>query len=450
MMADRYLQEMRRYYYVTPTSYLILIKTFRDLLDKKRKTIDKTINKFDKGLDQLAKASQDVEALKEKLNNLIPQLKQKSEEAKVMMEQMEKQKIEVAKEEKIASAEKSKAEEASNIAAGIKAECDKALAEVIPIYEAALSAVKQLSGSDVTEMKSMSNPSDTVRVVAKTLCLFFDVKPDKKRGQTAAEGVKEDYWDPCKKKVLNASLLKQLQNYDKDNVDIKILEAVKPILSTPEYQDDKLKNASKAAWGIAKWVRAIVQYDEAMKIVKPKKAELAEANEKLSVAKAQLKKAEDSFAAVQATMQALEEKLIKTQEEETRLKNEKNIAQNKVELAESLLGKLDGEKKNWEINLAKNRADKLNLVGDVIISSGVIAYLGVFTQNYRTLCIDQWVKMMKEFQIQSSDNVSLKEVLGNKVQLRSWNLNNLPSDDFSADNAIIMENSDRWPLIIDP
>lgn len=119
-------------------------------------------------------------------------------------------------------------------------------------------------------------------------------------------------------------------------------------------------------------------------------------------------------------------------------------------MAESLLGKLDGEKKNWEINLAKNRADKLNLVGDVIISSGVIAYLGVFTQNYRTLCIDQWVKMMKEFQIQSSDNVSLKEVLGNKVQLRSWNLNNLPSDDFSADNAIIMENSDRWPLIIDP
>jgi len=98
------------------------------------------------------------------------------------MEQMEKQKIEVAKEEKIASAEKSKAEEASTIAAGIKAECDKALAEVIPIYEAALSAVKQLSGSDVTEMKSMSNPSDTVRVVAKTLCLFFDVKPDKKRG----------------------------------------------------------------------------------------------------------------------------------------------------------------------------------------------------------------------------------------------------------------------------
>jgi len=46
-------------------------------------------------------------------------------------------------------------------------------------------------------------------------------------------------------------------------------------------------------------------------------------------------------------MQALEEKLIKTQEEETRLKNEKNIAANKVDLAEKLLDKLGGEKKAW-------------------------------------------------------------------------------------------------------
>lgn len=43
------------------------------------------------------------------------------------MEQMEKQKIEVAKEEKIALVEKSKAEEASSIAGAIKADCDKAL-----------------------------------------------------------------------------------------------------------------------------------------------------------------------------------------------------------------------------------------------------------------------------------------------------------------------------------
>jgi len=47
---------MRRFYYVTPTSYLILIKTFTTLLDKKRQFLTNTIKKFEKGLEQLAKA----------------------------------------------------------------------------------------------------------------------------------------------------------------------------------------------------------------------------------------------------------------------------------------------------------------------------------------------------------------------------------------------------------
>jgi len=41
---------MRRFYYVTPTSYLILIKTFSGMLDKKRNYIDTQIKKFDRGL----------------------------------------------------------------------------------------------------------------------------------------------------------------------------------------------------------------------------------------------------------------------------------------------------------------------------------------------------------------------------------------------------------------
>ena len=55
-LTKRYQEEMRRYYYVTPTSYLILIKTFSGMLDKKRNYIDSQIRKFDRGLDQLAKA----------------------------------------------------------------------------------------------------------------------------------------------------------------------------------------------------------------------------------------------------------------------------------------------------------------------------------------------------------------------------------------------------------
>ena len=61
---------MRRYYYVTPTSYLILIKTFSGMLDKKRSYIDNQIRKFDRGLEQLAKASKAVGELQVKVYDL--------------------------------------------------------------------------------------------------------------------------------------------------------------------------------------------------------------------------------------------------------------------------------------------------------------------------------------------------------------------------------------------
>lgn len=83
-MTDRYRDEMRRYYYVTPTSYLILIKTFAGMLDKKRSHIDNQIRKFDRGLEQLAKASKAVGELQVTLSDLIPVLEVKAANSAAM------------------------------------------------------------------------------------------------------------------------------------------------------------------------------------------------------------------------------------------------------------------------------------------------------------------------------------------------------------------------------
>jgi dynein heavy chain len=69
---------MRRHYYVTPTSYLILIKTFSGMLDLKRSKIDSNIRKFERGLKQLANAAAAVGELQEKLTALIPVLEVKA------------------------------------------------------------------------------------------------------------------------------------------------------------------------------------------------------------------------------------------------------------------------------------------------------------------------------------------------------------------------------------
>jgi dynein heavy chain len=44
----------------------------------------------------------------------------------------------------------------------------------------------------------------------------------------------------------------------------------------------------------------------------------------------------------------------------------------------------------------------------------------------------------------------LHAILGEPVKIRQWNIDGLPTDAFSSDNGVILSNSRRWPLMIDP
>ena len=97
-LSVRYREELRKYYYVTPTSYLILIKTFSNFLDEKRTKNGKDIYKFDRGLVQLGKAASSVAELQAKLEELIPLVKRQAEEAAVKQKEIEVTKVVVDKE----------------------------------------------------------------------------------------------------------------------------------------------------------------------------------------------------------------------------------------------------------------------------------------------------------------------------------------------------------------
>ena len=60
-----------------------------------------------------------------------------------------------------------------------------------------------------------------------------------------------------------------------------------------------------------------------------------------------------------------------------------DMCSKKLVRAEQLIGGLGGEKDRWS-KIAKDLAILYdNLAGDVLVSSGVVAYLGAFTSYYR-------------------------------------------------------------------
>ena len=81
------------------------------------------------------------------------------------------------------------------------------------------------------------------------------------------------------------------------------------------------------------------------------------------------------------------------------------------------MGGLGGERARWSEFAKDLTAKMVNVVGDVALSSGIIAYLGAFTSGYRQRCVDAWSKMLNEKGIGTSAGFMLTTTLGDPVQV---------------------------------
>ena len=149
---------------------------------------------------------------------MIPELKIKADESAKMQKEIEIQNQEVSVIAADVKVEADKAQVEKNKASEIEADCKAALEKVQPIALSAQAAVAKLKPGDVTELTLFKSATPSVDVLAHALCLFFNVPPLKIRAQTKNEKDKEDWWNPCKKQILNAKLLGKLKDYPKDDV----------------------------------------------------------------------------------------------------------------------------------------------------------------------------------------------------------------------------------------
>lgn len=72
-----------------------------------------------------------------------------------------------------------------------------------------------------------------------------------------------------------------------------------------------------------------------------------------------------------------------------------DLCSKKLDRAQKLIGGLGGEKDRWSSAATELQRIYNNLTGDVLISSGVIAYLGAFTSLFRKRCTDEWSNICK-------------------------------------------------------
>ena len=115
------------------------------------------------------------------------------------------------------------------------------------------------------------------------------------------------------------------------------------------------------------------------KVVAPKKEKLAAAESEYSELMIGLNQKKAELAAVEANLAALNAKLKEMQDQKQQLERDVDLCSKKLDRATKLIGGLGGEKTRWTEVAEKLGKDYVNLTGDVLLSAGFIAYLGLYS-----------------------------------------------------------------------
>ena len=473
-LTERFWDEVRRKNYVTPTSYLELINTYKSLLGVKRAEVELLIKRYRGGLGALSLAEESVNTMKVELTEMQPALEKAAVETTALTEKVEAKVPDVEAQKAVAAKDEAATAEQAAAVKEVKDSCEADLAEAIPIVNAALKALDTIKKADLDQVKNMGKPPTGVVLAMHGVLTMLEIKCTKGKDPNDPTKKIDDWWTPAQgvlgQGVGGKPLIDVLKGYDKDNIPQKVMDVIRGKFATGgrlqggpgtfypyatadydlKFDPAAIAKSSTAAEGLCKWVLAMESYDRVAKIVAPKKVKLAEAENELAEAMKVLESKRASLKVIVDELDGLMAQLEDCKTKSKELQDQADLCQLKLERAEELITGLGGEKTRWNQVADDLEIKKVNLTGDVLVSSGYVAYLGAFMKNYRDEVCSAWVASLAEKDIPRGDKFALELTLGDPVKIREWVIAGLPADSFSIDNGIVVSQARRWPLCIDP
>ncbi|XP_028567040.2 dynein axonemal heavy chain 10 isoform X2 [Podarcis muralis] len=383
LYSKRFQQKLRRSNYVTPKNYLDFINTYCKLLDEKNQFI------------------------------------WAEEKKKLAVEKA----IEIEEQNKVIAVEKKDAE--------------TALAEAMPILEAAKLELQKLDKSDVTEIRSFAKPPKQVQTVCECILIM--------------RGYKELNWKTAKGMMSEANFLRSLMEIDFDSINQSQVKSVRGLLKNLNTTFEEMEVVSRAGLGMLKFVDAVMSYCDVAKEVKPKREKVARLERNFFLSKRELEKIQNELTAIQNELKALGDKYEAAIREKQQLQEEAELMERRLIAADKLISGLGSENIRWMNDLEELKKRQVKLLGDCLLCAAFLSYEGAFTWEFRDEMIKEvWQSDIHERDIPLSKPFRLENLLTDDVEISRWGSQGLPPDELSVQNGILTTRASRFPLCIDP
>uniref|UniRef100_A0A3P9B038 Dynein axonemal heavy chain 11 n=1 Tax=Maylandia zebra TaxID=106582 RepID=A0A3P9B038_9CICH len=411
-VSVKYQQNEKHFNYTTPKSFLEFMKLYDNLLRKKRTELTQKMERLENGLQKLLTTASQVEDLKAKLAVQEVELWQRNTDIEALIAKIGQQTDKLNQERAVADAEEQRVAAIQAKVTKQQQETEEDLAKAEPALQAANTALNTLNRLNLTELRTFPNPPAIVTNVSAAVLVLL-----------APQGriPKDRSWKASKVVMSKVDdFLQALVNFDKENIPEPTVRCVRDeYLSDPEFNPDFVKQKSSAAAGLCAWVINIIRFHE----------ELDSSLETLKIA------------------------FEKATSEKLRFQEEVNRTNKTIELANRLVKGLESENVRWAHSVAQYHEQEETLCGDVLLTAAFISYAGSFSKKYRKELLDNlWMPFLhsQKMSIPMTEGLDPVLMLTDDAMVAQWNNEGLPGDKMSTQNATILTNCERWPLLIDP
>ncbi|KAF7903405.1 uncharacterized protein EAF01_006454 [Botrytis porri] len=424
--------------FLTPRHFLDFVAQYVKLYTEKRDDLEEQQRHLNVGLEKLRDTVDKVRDLRVSLADKKGQLERKDAEANEKLQRMVADQRE-AEQRKTTSLEIQAALEIQEKEVAERREVVlNDLANAEPAVIEAQKSVSNIKRQHLTEVRSMGNPPQGVKLALDSVCTLL--------------GHKIESWKTVQGIIRKDDFIASIVNYDNERQMTKNLRVKmrNEFLSNDDFTYEKVNRASKACGPLVQWVQAQVNYSEILDRVGPLREEVGLLEEQALQTKAEAQTIENTINTLEQSIATYKTEYAALISETQAIKSEMSKVQFKVDRSVRLLDSLSSERTRWEEGSKSFETQISTLVGDVLVAAAFLAYSGLYDQQYRKNMMEDWLHQLHLSGVSYKQHNPVTEYLSSADERLGWQQDTLPVDDLCTENAIILKRFNRYPLIIDP
>lgn len=424
------------------THFLHFLRMFSSAFMNHQQVMQIAISHTNRGLDQLKETSLKMRQLGRVLETKEKLLQGEEVKARKLLDKMITDQNEAERKQDMSMKMQELFEQQERKISSRRELVLKELTDVEYLLEEAQQGVMNIKKPHLTEIRSMHNPPETIKLVLESICILL--------------GYEVSSWRDVQQVIRKDDFISSIVGFDgKDKISPELIRYMESYyLNRDNFNYESADHASKACGPLFMWVKAQLRFSSIVVKVNPLKRELEMLENELQDTKAKVTAINGMIEDLQLEVEDYKLQYSETIKETEVLKMEMITVKGKLDRSVALLSSLSFERERWERNIKDYEVQGKTLVGDTLLQVAFLAFGGLLNPFARSCVLNIWKEELKKHGILYDPKIGPDHMPGlvSPAEIGTWFDLGIPNDEqFIGNTAILTSPLNVRPFfVIDP